>query len=144
MDNNQNFSQNNNQNIPQNNGQNFAPNNGFQQYGQMPFNNQPGMPPVSDGKAMSIAALVLGILSAAFSTFFSWTFPVSLIFLVCGIVGIVLAVLGRKKSTACYGRPSGMATAGFVLSIIGTTFSALFLLSCLACYACGIAELAML
>ena len=62
--------------------------------------------------------------------------PVSLLFFACGIVGIILGVKGRKKSLACYGRPSGIATAGFVLSIVGTALSGLFILSCVACIAC--------
>ena len=101
----------------------------------------PQGPKMPDGKAFSVAALVLGICSAAFSMILAWSFPVSLLFLACGIAGIILGVMGRKKSTACYGKPSGVATAGFVLSIIGTSISALFILSCLACAACIGAEL---
>ena len=119
---------------------------GQQPYGQQPFGQSPfGSPNPNDGKAFSIAALVLGVCSAGLSLIFAWwTFPISIIFLVCGVAGIVLGVLGRQKSTACYGRPNGLATAGFVLSIIGTAISALFVLSCLACYACASAELAAL
>ncbi|MBO5009381.1 MAG: hypothetical protein IKJ13_02665 [Clostridia bacterium] len=88
------------------------------------------------GKGQSVAALVLGIVSAAFSMFLAVAFPVNLIFLACGIIGIVLGVMGRKKSIEANGKASGIATAGFVLSIIGTVLSALFIVSCLACVAC--------
>lgn len=122
-------------------------NNGM--YNQQPMHNgmynqqpaHPHGPKAPDGKAMSVTALVLGICSAFFSSFLAAAFPVSLLFLACGVVGIILAVLGRKKSIACYGKASGMATAGLVLSIIGTTLSALFIVSCLACIGCAAAEL---
>lgn len=69
----------------------------------------------------AIAALVLGIVSIVFSFFLQW------LGLIIGIVGIVLAVVAKKKN------PSGMATAGLVLSIIGTVFCALFFIACVAC-----------
>ena len=115
---------------------------GGQPYGNQPYNGQPygTQPPhgpkAPDGKAFSVTALVLGICSAFFSMFLAAAFPINLLFLACGIVGIVLGLMGRKKSQACYGRPSGIATAGFILSIIGSALSALFILSCLACVAC--------
>ena len=115
---------------------------GGQPYGNQPYNGQPygTQPPhgpkAPDGKAFSVTALVLGICSAFFSMFLAAAFPINLLFLACGIVGIVLGLMGRKKSQACYGRPSGLATAGFILSIIGSALSALFILSCLACVAC--------
>jgi len=118
------------------------------QFNEQPpqFNTQPDaqMPQGEkkpDGKGMSVAALVLGICSAAFSLFWAAVFPVNLLFLACGIVGIVLAALGRKKSKECYGKASGIETAGLVLSIIGTSLSALFIVSCLACVSCISAEL---
>ena len=148
MNNNMNFDpngQNNNQqtnngqqgNGQQGNGQQFngqQQNNGQQFYGQQPY-GQPRAPKMPDGKPFSITALVLGICSAFFSLFIP--FPLSLLVLACGVVGIVLGIMGRKKSIACYGRPSGMATAGFVLAVIGTALSALFIISCLACMACA-------
>lgn len=100
------------------------------QYQQMPMQS-------NAGKGQSVAALVLGIVSAAFSMFLAVAFPINLIFLVCGIVGIVLGVTGRKKSIEANGKASGLATAGFVLSIIGTVLSGLFIVSCLACVACA-------
>lgn len=69
----------------------------------------------------AIASLVLGIVSIVFSFFLQW------LGLIIGIVGIVLAVVAKKKN------PTGMATAGLVLSIIGTVFCALFFIACVAC-----------
>ena len=73
------------------------------------------------GKGMAIASLVLGIVSILFSyTLF--------IGLACGVVGLVLAILAKKK-----GFVGGMVTAGLVLSIIGTSFSGIYFISCFAC-----------
>ena len=69
----------------------------------------------------AIAALVLGIVSIVFSFFLQW------LGLILGIVGIILAVIAKKKN------PTGMATAGLVLSIIGTVFCALLFIACVAC-----------
>ena len=66
---------------------------------------------------LAIASLVLGIVSILFC-FMGLAVPFGLII---GIVGIVLGVKSKKAA------PSGMATAGFVLSIIGTVICALFL-----------------
>ena len=70
---------------------------------------------------MGIAALVLGIVSVVWSCFGgTWLSAV------VGIVGIVLGAVGRKKEAKC-------ATAGFVLSIIGTALGLLFYIACVAC-----------
>ena len=62
-----------------------------------------------------VASLVLGIISIVFC----W---VPLLALVGGIVGIVLSVKQRKEYS------NGIATAGLVTSIIGTVFSAFYML----------------
>ena len=78
---------------------------------------------------MAVAGLVLGILSIVggsipgVNAFPMWLF---------GIVGIVLSAIARKKEQ------SGIATAGLVLSIIGTILSFVFFLACAVCVA-GIA-----
>ena len=78
---------------------------------------------------MAVAGLVLGILSIVggiipgVNAFPMWLF---------GIVGIVLSAIARKRDG------SGMATAGLVLSIIGTILSFIFFLACAVC-AAGIA-----
>lgn len=86
-------------------------------------------PPKSNGKGMSVAALVLGILGIV-----GGFIPVVSYFTtVCAILGLIFGVIGRKKSTEAFGKPSGLATAGLVLGIIGTAFAALGLLCTLAC-----------
>jgi len=87
--------------------------------------------PDDDGKKLSIAALVLGILGIV-----GGYIPVVCYFtLVCAILGIVLGVKGRAKSIAAYGKASGLATAGLVLGIIGTALGALGLICTVLCSA---------
>ena len=70
---------------------------------------------------LAIAGLVLGIASVVFAFLYVW------VGLVAGIVGIVLSVKGRKVPAK-----KGMATAGLVLSIIGTSLSGV-LVACALC-----------
>ncbi len=84
--------------------------------------------PVDNGKGLSIAALVLGILGIVGG----WIPVVGYFTTVCAILGIVLGAKGRKKSIAAEGKASGLATAGLVLGIIGTAFAALGLV-CTIC-----------
>ena len=72
---------------------------------------------------MAVASLVLGIISLLGFLFSTW------IGLIAGIVGIVLATMAKKA-----GQP-GPATAGLVLSIIGTTLCALLIIAALMCAA---------
>ncbi len=87
--------------------------------------------PVNTGKSYSIAGLVLGIVSAVFG----WFGVIGLIALVCGVIGIVLAVRGQKMAKAA-GVPTGLATAGLVLSIVGTSLAGIGVLSCFICASC--------
>ena len=99
-----------------------------------PVNNQPVYQPAnnqSNGKGFSIAALVLGILSIITA----WVYLVNVASLIMSIVGLVMAVLGRKKAKAV-GAPSGIGTAGLVLSIIGVVFAGIFFLTCTVCPLC--------
>jgi len=73
-------------------------------YGPYP----PAPPPSSDGKA--IASLVLGILGLIL-----WFCP--LIGLGVTVPGLVRGIMSRNQ------RPSGMATAGIVLCVIGLVLS---------------------
>lgn len=101
--------------------------------GQQNFENQSNTTmPQSTGKGFSVAALVLGIIGAVFG----WFGVLGIVALACSIVGIVLAVIGRKKSLIALGKPSGMATAGLVLSIIGASLAAIGVIACFACAAC--------
>lgn len=78
----------------------------------------------------AIAALVLGIVSILFSFIFVW------VGLIAGVVGIILAVKGRKIEDK-----KGMATAGLVCSIIGTSLSGIFVV-CTLCVVGSIAGIA--
>jgi uncharacterized membrane protein len=75
----------------------------------------------NNGKA--IASLVLGIL-AAVCVFFGYG---ALLGIVLGIIGLILGISAKKES------PSGMATAGIVLSIISIAICAIGFIACVAC-----------
>ncbi|MFA0815218.1 MAG: hypothetical protein ACC608_05470 [Anaerofustis sp.] len=75
----------------------------------------------NDGKA--IASLVLGIL-AAVCVFFGYG---ALLGIVLGVVGLILGIMSKKE------QPSGMATAGIVLSIIAIAICVIGFIACVAC-----------
>ncbi len=115
----------------------------YQQPYQQPYNPYPPRQPrnPNDGRGFSITALVLGCCGVVFC----WVGILNIIILACGILGIIFGVKGRQKSIMAYGRPSGLATAGFILGIIGTSICALGVLSylsCVACYSCAACEVA--
>ncbi len=91
----------------------------------MPNQNPPG-------RGMAIASLVLGIVSVVFF----WLSFANLIALICGIAGIICAGKARKLMMSV-GAPSGMATAGLVLSIIGTILSGIGFFTCTVCVLCA-------
>ncbi len=80
------------------------------------------------GKGMSVAALVLGIVACAGF----WIPMGNIVILILGIVGIILAIKGKKAATAA-NAPAGMATAGLVLSIIGTVVAGIGFITCTVC-----------
>ncbi len=84
-----------------------------------------------DGKKLSIAALVLGILGIVGG----WIPVVCYFTTVCAILGVIFGVKGRKKSIAAEGKASGLATAGLVLGIIGVVFAVLGLICTVICSA---------
>lgn len=96
---------------------------------QQPVYGQPRNP--NDGKGLSITALVLGICGVVLS----WISVINVIVLAAGIFGIIFGYKGRQKSIAAYGKASGLATAGFVLGIIGTSICGVGVLSCTVCVA---------
>ena len=79
------------------------------------------------GKNCSIAALILGIVSSVLC------FPY--ILSARGIVGIICATNGQKYCLEA-GQPTGLATAGLVLSIIGLTLSSISFFTCTLCVTC--------
>ncbi len=88
--------------------------------------------PANNGKGMSIAALVCGILGIIGS----WIPVVTYFTLILAILGIVFGAKGLKTAKVT-GEGKGLATAGMVLGIIGTAFGAIGVL-CAACVCIGI------
>lgn len=75
---------------------------------------------------MAVASMVLGILALVIAVFGG---TISWLGIVLGIIGVILAAIAKKKT------PSGMATAGLVLSIIALSLAFVFWLACAACIA---------
>lgn len=72
---------------------------------------------------MGVASLVLGIVAVVAALFLG---PFGWIGIITGIIGIILGVLARKKGEQ-------VATAGLVLSIVGTVLASIFFIACAAC-----------
>lgn len=79
---------------------------------------------------MGVAALVLGIVSVVIATIFP---AIGWIGVITGILGIILGAIAKKKGQ------KGVATAGLVLAIIGTSLALILYLACAACVA-GISD----
>ena len=73
---------------------------------------------------MAIASMVLGLVALAFAVFGGVANGLGIFI---GVVGLVLGAVSRKKV------PSGMATAGIVMSIIAISLPLVFWLTCIAC-----------
>lgn len=84
------------------------------------------------GKGYSIAALVLGIVA----TVLAWFYMINIAALACGILGVIFAAKGKKLAVAA-SAPTGIATAGLVLSIIGTVLAGIGFFSCTVCVLCA-------
>jgi len=76
---------------------------------------------------MSVAALILGIASLTILSTFGFGF-------ITAVVGLILGIIGRKKSSAV-GAPTGMATAGIIISAIAIAYNLLIFIACVACTA---------
>ena len=83
-------------------------------------------------KGLSIAGLILGIIA----TVFFWWPGANFVFLALGITGIVLSAISSSRAKAV-GAPTGLATAGLVLSIIGTCLCGIGFFTCTLCVAVG-------
>ena len=119
---------------PYQNGQNNQNQNYSQQpqFQQPQYQNQQPYSPVPPqnfpGKGLCIAGLVLGIVSIVLC----WWYMINIAALATSIIGLVCAVVGRKKGLAA-GYRSGIGTAGLVCSIIGCCFAGVFFLTCTVC-----------
>ena len=80
---------------------------------------------------MGVAALVLGIIAIVFSIL-GLGVPFGLI---CGLIGIILGAVAKKKNPF-----NGLATGGLACAIIGTILSVIAYVACAAC----ISSIAML
>jgi len=79
---------------------------------------QPPMGPAPNpGKGLGIAGMILGIV--ALVLFCIWYVAIP-----CAIVGLILSLIGKKKSKEA-NAPTGMATAGLILSVIALAFDLL-------------------
>lgn len=76
------------------------------------------------GKGAATGSLVCGIVAVVF-----WFFGVtSILSLILGVVGLILASSAKKA-----GFDGGIRTAGFVLSLLGVIFGAVIFVACVAC-----------
>lgn len=102
--------------------------------------NDSGLPPIArknPGIGFSVTALVLGVLSLILA----WFYLINISAIVFGVVGIIMAAVGRKKSVEA-GMPTGLGTAGLVTSIIGLAVGAIGFFSCTLCVYCAAEALA--
>jgi hypothetical protein len=90
-------------------------------YYQQPYQQPYQQGPIDPGKSFQIASFVCGIAGIVLCWFWYLGLP-------SAVTGLVLAILGKKKS-AMYGfRPTGFGTAGFICSIVGSALSGIFAL----------------
>lgn len=82
------------------------------------------------GEIMGVASLVLGIISIVVGFFSAGL--LGWLGAILGIIGIILGALAKKAQQEQESK-SGIPTAGFVCSIIGTVLSLLFYVACAAC-----------
>ena len=87
----------------------------------------------NNGKGLAIAGFVLSIVGIVFGILSGW---LSLVALPIAIIGLVLAVNGRKKLIQAQ-QPAGLGTAGLVLGIIAVVFSAIAFFTCGICVICA-------
>ena len=88
-----------------------------------------GKPAVIPGKGQSMAAMILGIASLTVAAALGFGF-------ITAIIGLILGIIGRKKSSAA-GAPTGMATAGIILSAIAIVLNIAVVIACFSCIIYG-------
>ena len=85
------------------------------------------------GKGKAIAGMTLGIIGIVLGILSGWF---SIIGLPVAIVGLCLSVSGGRALKQ-NNLPSGIATAGLVLGIIATVFTAISFFTCGLCVICA-------
>lgn len=103
---------------------------------QYDLNSANGQQPANPGTGLSVAGIILGVVSCLLF----WIPFFNTVGLVTAIVGLILAILGRKKAIAA-GAPTGLGTAGLVISIIGTVLAAIGFITCTLCVICALGTL---
>ena len=107
-------------------------NNGNNMNGQQPNYGGGQQPQPTNG--LAIAGLVLGLVGIVFT--FIPVVALSWVGLICAIVGLVLSIKAQKDSVAMTGQKNGMATAGFILSIISLVIAVIGIIVAIAAVAC--------
>ena len=98
---------------------------------QYPPQYQPPQGPYDPGRGLGIGSLVCGIIGLVLT----WVYGIGL---VPSIVGLILGVISGNKSAEAGLPRGGMATAGFVLSIISLALSALVFIACIGLASCAV------
>jgi hypothetical protein len=98
-------------------------NNNVEQPVQEPIQEPIQEPEAQPGKGTATASLILGIITLVCMFFgpFAWLGIIS------GIIGLILGIKSKKQA------PSGMATAGIVMSAIGLGLCVLIFAACAIC-----------
>ncbi|MBE5969401.1 MAG: DUF4190 domain-containing protein [Lachnospiraceae bacterium] len=104
-------------------------NNGNNMNGQQPNYGGGQQPQPTNG--LAIAGLVLGLVGIVFTLVIN-----GIVGIICAIVGLVLSIMAQKKSVAETGQKNGMATAGFILSIISLVVAVIGIIVAIAAVAC--------
>ena len=86
-------------------------------------NPEPPAPKNSGATGKTVAALILGITSVVLGI----TVVLGLFGLICGVIGLIFSIREKKE------HPTGMATASFILSVIGIVTGVLSSMACVAC-----------
>ena len=82
-------------------------------------------------KGLQIAGLVLGVVAICLFYVPIW----NICGLICGIVGLILSILGKKKAVAA-GAGTGLSRAGLICSIIGIVLCVIGFFVCTVAVLC--------
>lgn len=91
----------------------------MEEYRKTPSNVTDVAPVYYNWSDKSVSAMVLGIVSVGFGIFFDVIPVINIVNLIIAILAVNFGSKARRGSFVVYGTVSGMATAGFVLGIIG-------------------------
>jgi hypothetical protein len=87
-------------------------------------------------KGLAIASMVLGIISLVAVLFFCCTYLLNgIIVIPCGVLAIILGMIGRGQIKSGEAEGGGMATAGIVCGIVGVALWVLLLVMAIAGFA---------